>query len=125
MGAHTAPLGGAVGILPFFVLLSSKRGLNLHLETELGRLVFVIASQEVTKARAKWERIFFKWPFIRRYRALFYFQGDIHAQNPKNTKSGTHFDEKGLLRKSASIWLCSQSPPSRPHRAARLVCRFA
>ena len=53
MGVHTAPLGGAVGILPFFVLLSSKRGLHLHLETELGlgRLVFVIASQDLMYAR--------------------------------------------------------------------------
>ena len=48
MGAHTARLGGAVGICRFFVLLSSKRGLYLHLETELGRLIFDIASQEVT-----------------------------------------------------------------------------
>ena len=71
------------------------------------------------------EADFLEWPFIRRYRALFYFQGDIHAQNPKNPERATHFDEKGLLRKAAPIWLCSQSPPSRPHRAARLACRFA
>ena len=36
------------GFCRFFRVLSSKRGLYLHLETELGRLVFDIASQEVT-----------------------------------------------------------------------------